>query len=77
MASIVEDSPGIKDSEVVARAAREHRVILTFDRDYGELIFRFRQVAFPSGVIYFRYRPHSPEEPGHHLLHRKSRIAIV
>lgn len=68
VSSIVEDSPGIKDSEVLARAAQEQRIILTFDRDYGELIFRFRQIALPAGVIYFRYRPHGPEEPGHHLL---------
>lgn len=68
VASIVEDSPGMRDSQVLARAAREQRVILTFDRDYGELIFRFRQLYLPTGVIYFRYRPRSPEEPGQHLL---------
>jgi hypothetical protein len=32
VASVTEDSPGIEDSEVLARAADEERVILTFDR---------------------------------------------
>jgi predicted nuclease of predicted toxin-antitoxin system len=62
VASITEDSPGIEDSEVLARAVDEQRIILTFDRDYGELIYRFR-LPSPKGVIYLRFRPHTPEEP--------------
>ena len=54
IASIMEDSSGIKDTEVLARAVSENRIILTFDRDYGELIFR-RFLPKPIGVIYFRY----------------------
>ncbi len=34
------ESPSIKDREVMEIAMREDRLILTFDRDYGELIFR-------------------------------------
>ncbi len=60
--SVTEDSPGIEDTEVLARAVNEQRIILTFDRDDGELIYRFRLPA-PKGVIYLRFRPHSPEEP--------------
>ncbi len=66
-ASITEDSPGIEDTEVLARAADEQRVILTFDRDYGELIYRLR-LRSPKGVIYLRFRPHTPEEPALLLL---------
>jgi predicted nuclease of predicted toxin-antitoxin system len=65
--AIINDAPGIKDPEVLARAAREQRIILTFDRDYGELIYRFGQTA-PLGIIYFRFDPLSPEEPAEHLL---------
>jgi predicted nuclease of predicted toxin-antitoxin system len=65
--SVTEDSPGIEDTEVLARAADEHRVILTFDRDYGELIYRLR-LRSPKGVIYLRLRPHTPEEPALLLL---------
>lgn len=67
IASVTEDSPGIEDSEVLARAANEQRVILTFDRDYGELIYRLR-LRSPKGVIYLRFRPHTPEEPASILL---------
>jgi predicted nuclease of predicted toxin-antitoxin system len=62
IASITEDSPGIEDTEVLSRAVEEQRFILTFDRDYGELIYRLR-LPPPVGVIYLRFRPQSPEEP--------------
>ena len=67
VASITEDSPGIEDAEVLARAADEQRVIFTFDRDYGELIYPLR-LRSPRGVIYLRFRPHTPEEPASILL---------
>ena len=51
----------------MTRAADEQRVILTFDRDYGELIYRLR-LRSPKGVIYLRFRPHTPEEPASILL---------
>ncbi|MEH1891859.1 MAG: DUF5615 family PIN-like protein [Nostoc sp.] len=67
VASVTEDSPGIEDTEVLTHAANEQRVILTFDRDYGELIYRLR-LPSPTGVIYLRFRPHTPEEPATLLL---------
>jgi predicted nuclease of predicted toxin-antitoxin system len=67
IASITEDSPGIADSEVLARAANEERIILTFDRDYGELIYRLGMPS-PMGVVYFRYQPLTPEESAEYLL---------
>ena len=65
--SITEDSPGIEDTEVLNRATHEQRVVLTFDRDYGELIYRL-QLPSPTGIIYFRFRPRTPEEPAIVLL---------
>jgi predicted nuclease of predicted toxin-antitoxin system len=50
LASVIEDSPGIEDAQVLSRAADEQRVILTFDRDYGELIYRLR-LPSPTGVL--------------------------
>ncbi|MBP0003747.1 MAG: DUF5615 family PIN-like protein [Cyanobacteria bacterium SBC] len=50
IASVTEDSPGIDDRAVLTRAANEKRIILTFDRDYGELIYRLR-LPSPKGVI--------------------------
>jgi predicted nuclease of predicted toxin-antitoxin system len=66
-ASVTEDSPGIEDAEVLARAADEQRMVLTFDRDYDELIYRLR-LRFPKGLIYLGFRPHTPEEPALLLL---------
>lgn len=62
VAAVIEDAPGSADTEVLARAVREDRIILTFDRDYGELIYR-QQLPPPPGVVYFRLPPGSPEEP--------------
>jgi len=47
--------------------ADEERVILRFDRNYGELIDRWR-LRSPRGVIYLRFRPHTPQEPASILL---------
>jgi len=65
--SVIETSPGAKDSEILAWAARENLIILTFDRDYGELLYRLGRPA-PSGIVYFRFDPTTPEEPAEHLL---------
>ncbi len=37
---VPEAEAGAADEEVLAWAYREDRVLLTFDRDYGELVFR-------------------------------------
>ena len=46
-------APGQPDNEVLAWAVRESRILLTFDKDFGELA---RNAALPSacGVILFR-----------------------
>lgn len=38
--NIAEVCPGISDVEVVQKAISENRAILTFDKDYGEIIFK-------------------------------------
>jgi predicted nuclease of predicted toxin-antitoxin system len=48
-------SPSIPDHEVLAIADREERIVITFDRDFGELIFS--QHHSHSGVLYFRLGP--------------------
>lgn len=47
------DAPGCRDVEILARAQREERIVITFDKDFGELAFRFGLPA-SSGVILFR-----------------------
>lgn len=65
--AIGEESPGITDRVVLARARNEQRIILTFDRDYGELIYR-HQLSPPAGIVYLRFSPLTPEEPAEYLL---------
>ncbi|MSQ10273.1 MAG: hypothetical protein EXR52_04630 [Dehalococcoidia bacterium] len=43
---------GVSDVDVLALATREARVLVTFDRDFGELVVRHREPH--AGVIYLR-----------------------
>jgi predicted nuclease of predicted toxin-antitoxin system len=51
------------DAEIIAIAISEERMILTFDRDYGELNFRHNHKP-EKGVIYLRLDEYEPEQPG-------------
>ena len=51
---------GASDVEVLSRAQAERRILATFDRDFGELAFRFGLPA-ECGIIFFRLRGTSPE----------------
>ena len=62
-----ESMPGTKDEEVLALAAREGRILLTFDRDYGELIY-LRGMAAPLGVVHLRFVPLTPSHPAEIML---------
>lgn len=46
--SIRDSYPSLDDVSILALAAGQGRWILTFDRDYGELIFKRRLPAPPS-----------------------------
>jgi predicted nuclease of predicted toxin-antitoxin system len=47
------DAPGSSDRQVLRRAETENRVLITFDKDFGELAFRANLPA-SSGIILFR-----------------------
>ena len=64
---VIEDFPSLEDEVVLQRAHDEQRVLLTFDRDYGELIFK-RRLPVPLGVIFLRFDPATPLEPAERLL---------
>lgn len=53
------EAPGISDREVLSLATAEKRTLITFDTDFGELVFRLG-VGAPFGVILFRLPPDSP-----------------
>jgi predicted nuclease of predicted toxin-antitoxin system len=54
---------GISDIEILEMAMAQNRTILTFDRDYGELIFK-RNFKPQFGIIYLRFNNYSPIFPG-------------
>ena len=60
--SISLHSPGMADENVLALAHRENRVLLTFDRDYGMLVYQ-KRFPSPPAILYLRFRPQTPEEP--------------
>lgn len=60
--SVAERDPGILDVAVLELARAEGRLLLTFDRDFGELIYRRRHAA-PAAVVYLRFAPSDPHEP--------------
>lgn len=60
VAWIHEDAPGSPDPAVLARAQLDGRVVVTFDKDFGELAFR-RGLAASVGVVLFRITLSSPE----------------
>ena len=54
------ECPGSRDQDILAHAQSEGRVVVTADKDFGELAFRFGLPA-SCGVILFRLRYESPE----------------
>jgi len=49
---VIEMEPGISDDEVIQRANQESALLLTADKDFGELVFRQGRIVYnPSGRI--------------------------
>jgi len=60
--AVGEIMPSAGDHEVLALACREGRWIVTFDRDYGELVFK-KGLPPPPAILYFRQEPYPPDRP--------------
>lgn len=56
--SIFEESPGVSDEAVLSRGFNERRIVLTHDRDLGNIL-RY-PVASHAGVILLRLRDQRP-----------------
>ena len=52
---VAEVAAGLSDADVIALALREKRLLLTEDKDFGDLVFR-RERAVP-GVVLMRVAP--------------------
>ena len=76
MVSVGTDFQSINDKEIIAIANEQGRIIVTFDSDFGELIFK-QGVKCSTGVIYFRIPKFRPEEPANLILYRLDKMKTV
>ena len=53
------EAPGLGDAEVLEWAQRDRRILIAFDKDFGELAFRSKLPA-ESGIILLRIAARSP-----------------
>ena len=74
--SMTVEAPGTLDRAVLQRAHAEQRLLLTFDRDFGELVYA-RGESAGSGVMLFRFVPTSPTEPAEFVLALAERTGIT
>jgi predicted nuclease of predicted toxin-antitoxin system len=65
--AVIETMPSVSDLEVMAYARREQRWIVTFDGDYGDLVFR-EGLLPPPAILFFRQEPYPPERPAEIVL---------
>ena len=63
VAYVAESRPGIPDHEVAEWGHVEARVVVTFDRDLGELLVR-RRAPLPTGLVLLRFVPATPVHTG-------------
>jgi predicted nuclease of predicted toxin-antitoxin system len=59
--SVKETMESASDKEIMAVSQNEERIIITQDKDFGELVFRTKSYQC-TGVILFRSTSPSPEE---------------
>jgi predicted nuclease of predicted toxin-antitoxin system len=60
--AVAERMPSATDARVLQVAATERRWVLTFDRDYGELVFA-RAAPPPPAIVYLRQGAYAPDWP--------------
>ncbi len=63
---VSEIGPRMRDSQVLELARNERRILVTHDKDFGELVFLRRQLA--TGVILLRLSTGKAEEVARALL---------
>jgi predicted nuclease of predicted toxin-antitoxin system len=64
---VAEQQHGADDETVLSIASNDSRILLTFDRDFGEMIFHLQMLP-PPGIVYLRFIPESPKEAAETLL---------
>ena len=57
--SILETNQGAEDEFILSIAYTQQRILITQDKDFGELVYRLKQVH--TGVILIRLQGYSPD----------------
>ncbi|HWF45302.1 MAG TPA: DUF5615 family PIN-like protein [Candidatus Kapabacteria bacterium] len=65
--SIQESTPSNSDEDILDLAVQSNSILLTFDRDFGTLIYH-KALQSPHGVVYFRTPFSDSVEPAQLLL---------
>lgn len=68
--------PGATDEAVLDTAVKTGRWLVTFDRDYGELVFS-RQCLSPVSILYLRQEPMPPTKPAEWVMELLSEPEIA
>jgi|SRR5208337_3244841 len=65
---VAEMDPGVSDEKVLAAANDKNALLLTADKDFGELVYRLRRIS--AGIILIRLAGLSPagKADSYHLL---------
>lgn len=75
VAAVGEMMPGASDPAVLKQACESGRWLITFDRDYGELVFH-RGLPSPPAIVFIRQEPAPPEAPAEWLANLLSDSAL-
>ena len=65
--SVTNVMPRALDIEILDYADKENRILITNDKDFGELVFRLKMPSF--GVIFLRLRKNIPKYRIKYTLH--------
>ena len=58
---------GKPDTFILENAVIQNQIIITFDKDFGDLVFQ-SGLPSPKGIILFRLKHYLPDTPGKMLL---------
>jgi predicted nuclease of predicted toxin-antitoxin system len=58
--SVTEFASGLGDTEVLDLANKNGRIVITFDKDFGQLIFKEKRKT--KGLMLLRFVPKSPQQ---------------